>query len=255
MIKIIDNKVNINSFLQQFTKGDPFGCRIYSLFNCYNCELPFVDFWVQINNGMCTAAISRLGTQFVAQITQKADIEELSSFFRISGSTSVLCDYKYKLDVFAENIESGAILKFFGNPYDINSDNEIIEPTIEEAFKLLNICSDKGFETPDFESFNLDVSHKLRHNTIRMIGVNEKDKLAAVGMTVAETGTDAVLGAIASHPQYRNKGLGSLMVQMLTNSLLKENKNIYLHRAMDKNISFYSRLGYKVYGKWCEYIF
>lgn len=255
MIKIADKDLNPAPLLERLSREDPFGCRIYSLYKSYDYTLPFVDFWVQGKENMCTGAIARLGTQFILRLTDASDLEEISSFLRVAGATSILCDNKYKLDVFSENVKSGAVLKFFGSPYKIEESYNVVTPEIKETYELLRLCKEEGFEAPDFESFNLDVSHKLRHHTIRMIGIREDSVLQAVAMTVAETDTDAVLGAVASHPEYRNRGYGAYMVQVLTNALLAENKNIYLHRAMDKNVRFYSRLGYKVYGKWSEYFF
>lgn len=255
MIKIADRYFDAGALLKAISKDDPFGCRIYSLYNCYGYNLPFVDFWVQLVNDTCVTAIARLGTQFIVQLSNMSDVEEISSFLRVAGATSILCDNKYKLDVFSENKKTGAVLKFFGVPCEIKESYNLCTPSVKEAYELLALCREEGFEAPDFESFSLDVSHKLRHNSIRMIGLKENAALKAVAMTVAETQADAVLGAVASHPDSRNKGYGSFMVKSLTNELLKENKSIYLHRAVDKNISFYSNLGYKVQGKWCEYFF
>lgn len=255
MIKIADKDFDILPMVKAMSKGNPFGARIYSLYNCYDYNLPFVDFWIQIIDKVCVSTISRLGTQFIVQLSSMSDLDEVSSFLRVAGATSILCDNKYKLDVFPKEKTSGAVLKFFGVPYEIEEDYALCVPTITEAYDLLVMCKEEGFEAPDFESFNLDVSHKSRHNAMRMIGLKEDNVLKSVAMTVAETDTDAVLGAVASHPNCRNKGFGSFMVRNLTNELLKENKNIYLHRALDKNISFYSNLGYKILGKWCEYHF
>lgn len=255
MIKIASDDFDISSLLKALSKGNPFGTRIYSLYNCYDYNLPFVDFWIQVKDNVCVSSIGRLGTQFIVQLSDLSDLEEISSFLRVAGATTVLADNKYKLELYTDKKTTGAVLKFFGSPYEIEEEYKLYAPTVKEAYDLLVLCKEEGFEAPDFESFNLDVSHKLRHNAIRMIGYKENGELKSVGMTVAETQTDAVLGAIASHPDCRNKGYGSLMVKILTNELLKENKSIYLHRAIDKNISFYSNLGYKVQGKWCEFYF
>lgn len=255
MIKIADKDFDCGTLIKAMSRDNPFGCRIYSLYACYVCNLPFVDFWVQIVNNTCVSAIGRLGTQFIVQLSSMSDTEEISAFLRVAGATSVLCDNKYRLELFEESKATGAVLKFFGSPYDIKENYKICTPEIKEAYELLALCREEGFEAPDFESFNLDVSHKLRHNAIRMIGLREDGSLNAVAMTVAETETDAVLGAVASRPDCRNRGYGSFMVKSLTNELLKEKKSVYLHRAIDKNISFYSNLGYKVQGKWCEYYF
>ncbi len=255
MIKISDKDFDISPYLRAINPENPFGCRISSLYGCYNKNLPFVDFWIQETDGVCTSAVARLGTQFIVQLTRMSDLEEVSSFLRVAGATTVLCDNKYKLNLFEKSKKDGAVLKFYGPPYEIEENYRICVPTVKEAYELLVECREEGFDAPDFESFNLDVSHKLRHNSIRMLGLKENGCLKSVAMTVAETEADAVLGAVASHPDSRSKGYGSFMVKSITNSLLAENKNIYLHRSLDKNVSFYSNLGYKVLGKWCEYYF
>ena len=139
------------------------------------------------------------------------------------------------------------------HPIDIEVEDRIIEPDIRSAYDLIVKCADENFTPPEFEDFYVDVNHKLRHNAIRLYGICDGETLAAIAMTVAESGDGAVLGAVACHPDYRRSGYGSKIVSSLTNTLIAEGKAVYLHRAQNANAAFYQKLGFDNCGSWREY--
>lgn len=247
----------INNFIDSvnsLAKNNPFACRIISLYYSYKPELAFVDYWLAADdNGNINGAIARNGTAFILCLTDNSDIQEISSFMRVAGASSVICDAKYKLDLFGMDFVTGSILLRDALYEDTDSNIEIKEPDIKSAYDLLVKCADENFTPPAFEDYYVDVNHKLRHNTMRMCGIYKEDVLCAVGMTVAESDNGAVLGAIACLPDFRKQGYGSYVVKYLTNQLLSENRTVFLHRAKNANISFYNNLGYIEIGKWCEY--
>ena len=243
--------------IQKISKSDPFACRIISLYNSYSPDLVFVDYWMiaDENSGKCTGAVARSGTNFILFITDDCDLDELSSFMRVAGASSVLCSGRYKLDLFGSKSTTGAIL-VRNKPFEIIDESlNIIEPDIKDVYDLIVRCADENFKPPVFEDFYVDVNHKLRHNTMRMYGIKENDTLVAVAMTVAESGNGAVLGAVSCDPEYRKQGYGSNIVKYISNRLINENKTVYLPRAKNANVSFYNTLGFKETGTWREYYF
>jgi predicted GNAT family acetyltransferase len=72
-------------------------------------------------------------------------------------------------------------------------------------------------------------------------------------MTLAETDNGAVLGALATDPDYRRKGYGAFLIRYINNRLVREGKKVFLHRAPDENVEFYNKLGFKEFGEWSEY--
>ena len=98
------------------------------------------------------------------------------------------------------------------------------------------------------------MNHKLRHNAARICGIEHDGKLAALAMTVAESDDGAVLGAVACAQEFRRSGFASAVVKHITNSLISEGKNVFLHRAKNANVSFYSGLGFSECGTWREYL-
>lgn len=243
------------SSVKNLNECDPFACRIFSLYNSYNPGLAFVDYWMMCDDasGKCTGAVARSGSNFILLLTDDTDLDEVSSFMRVAGASSAICDGKYKLDIFGSKSVTGSILvknTLFDN---VDDGIKITTPDIKSAYDLIVSCADDDFKPPSYENFYVDINHKLRHNTMRIYGILDNENLAAVAMTVAESDDCAVLGAVACSPEYRRCGYGSSVVKYISNRLINENKAVFLHRAKNANVSFYNNLGFTETGKWREY--
>mgnify|MGYP005917007781 FL=1 len=101
MILTADNCEKFISTIESLDGLDPFACRIISLCTSYNPHLPFVDYWTVFDDKTKnpTGAIARNGTDFILFLTDKSDINEVSSFMRVAGAASVICSNKYNLDL------------------------------------------------------------------------------------------------------------------------------------------------------------
>lgn len=250
------NKANdFISSVKNLYNCDPFACRIISLYNSYSPALAFVDYWMTADDisGRCTGAVARNGSSFILLLSDETNLDEVSSFMRVAGASSAICDAKYKLDIFGSKSVTGSILVRNSAFENIDNTVNIITPDIKSAYDLIVECADENFRPPAYENFYVDINHKLRHNTMRMYGVVEDDVLAAVAMTVAESDNGAVLGAVACSPDYRRCGYGSTIVKYISNRLIEEDKAVFLHRAKNANVSFYNNLGFTEAGKWREY--
>lgn len=254
MIISVDQNADYVNVISRLSADNPFACRLISLYKSYKPSLAFVDYWLLMGETLnYTGAIARNGSVFVLFLTDESDLEEVSSFMRVSGATEILCDGKYKLDLFDMQPRSGVILsktELFDKllPYA-----QIVQPDIREAYYLIVRCAERHFQPPSFEDFYVDVNHKLRHRSMSMYGVREGHRLAAVAMTVAESKNSAVLGAVACDPDFRKNGYGSAIVKYITNHMLEQGKTVYLHRAQHANEHFYAKLGFSEYGRWTEY--
>lgn len=235
---------------------DPFACRIISLYNSYKPELVFVDYWLTCDeSGNTTGAIARNGSNFILFLTDKSDLDEVSSFMRVAGVSGIICSGEYELELSGHKSLTGSVL-VKNTPFeDIDENLNIVNPDIKSAYELIASCADDNFKPPAFEDFYVDVNHKLRHGAMRMYGIEENGELVSIAMTVAESENGAVLGAVACSPEYRKHGYGSAIVKYITNRLVSENKSVFLHRGRNVNISFYSNLGFSECGTWREYSF
>lgn len=256
MILNADNYEELISTIESLDALDPFACRIISLCTSYQPVLPFVDYWTVFDDKTKnpTGAIARNGTDFILFLTDKSDINEVSSFMRVAGAASVICSNKYNLDLFGYEKSYGPILV---RTEEISENDSLIidTPKIKEAYELIAKAADKYFTPPKFEDFYVDINHKLRHGTMRLLGLYDENNLAAVAMTVAESKQGAVIGAVACLPKFRNKGYGTYIVNHLTNILVKEGKRVFVHRAEQANKAFYDYLKFKCFDSWSEYHF
>lgn len=233
--------------------NDPFLCRILSLYSSYPPELAFVDYWLTADDsGKTNGAIARNGSNFILFLTGESDLQEISSFLRLSGAEGVLCDGRFTLD-FSGKTADGAILKRSEPIPGKSGEPALCKPTIKAAYDLIVKCTDDSFTPPAYDDFYVDVNHKLRHGAMRLYGIEERGTLAAVAMTVAESGDGAVLGAVACDPAFRRKGFGSKIVRAVSNALIAEGKTVFLHRAKNANAAFYQKLGFSNCGTWREY--
>lgn len=254
MILSVDSKTDFVNTLYKMSGTNPYACRIISMYNSYNPDLVFVDYWLVLDEeNKCQGAIARNGTAFIVYVTDKADLDEVSSFMRVAGASSILCDEKVRLDIYNSKSIRGAVLKKNSPFEEENEEYSFVVPDIKKAYELILKCADDNFTPPEFEDFYVDVNHRLRHNTMRICGIENNGELASVAMTVAESKVSGIIGALACNPSERNKGFGSATVKHITNELIRENKTVYLYRAENTNISFYNRLGFVETGMWKEY--
>ena len=169
----------------------------------------------------------------------------------IMGSVALL---SLNINYLIKDLEKqNEVVDFVDDEIEDEEEAKVITPDIKAAFDLIVSCEGEGFQPPEFDSFYVDVNHKLRHHTMRLCGIEDNGKLAALAMTVAESDTAAVLGAVACAPEYRRKRYGSAVVKHITNSLVAEGKRVYLHRAQNANVRFYQKLGFTECGQWREY--
>ena len=231
MIQSANEAVDFVAAIHALKADDPFACRIISLYHCYPPQLVFVDYWLirDDESGDVTGAAARNGSNFILLLTEETDLEEVSSFMRVAGASGVICNGKYTLDLNRPSF-TGPVLVCV-EMTEADGETELITPDIREAYELIVSCADDSFKPPAFDDFYVDVNHKLRHNAIRLVGVQEDGVLVSIAMTVAESDNGAVLGAVACLPDFRRKGYGSQVVRSLTARLLAQNKRVYLHRV------------------------
>ncbi len=237
MIRFLDE--SRLSRLYHFCAGDPFGCRIASLALAYGLNAGFAEFWLQYTEAdeVC-AAVSRLNGAVTVQTSPKADLAELEEFLSHIGYGSLVlkCGHVDR---------TGTVMEWAGGAAPPSKETGLAFadlPPLSKVYALLEQCQDEGFQVPAFESFFVDVSHRLRHHAARLAALEQNGRLLACGLSLWETADSAVLGAVAVAPEARGKGLGSAVVLRLLEQ--QPEKKIFVFRAKGKNRAFYQRLGF-----------
>ena len=224
---------------------DPFITRILSLSLCYGGRVDFVAFWEQDIGGGRTAVISRFEDKFSLWLTDRADIEEIEAFLSFQGAGSVMYDSSFELsaDGAAHSID-GQILEYTGD--DHISDKEIYTPEYKEVYGLLKSCESDIFRVPEYMSFLSDLTRRANSGRLSLIGLDADGGLASSVMTVSQADRSAILGAVATRPDCRGRGLSRSLVRTLATRLRREGKRVYVLSASDANTRFYINSGFTI---------
>lgn len=224
---------------------DPFFTRILSLYESYGEGLDFVAFWVQENAGKITAAVSRFEDKFSLWLTGDSDLDEITAFIRFQGAGSCLYNAAFSLDFPADlPTISGQILEYVSDGYI--SELEIYEPDFKTLYDLLKTCESPIFIVPDYLLFLSDVTHRNNKKKLHLSAINIDGKLASSVMTVSETEKAAILGAVATHPDYRRRGLSRELVRTLATRLRLDGRRIFVLSASEQNTLFYQHSGFTI---------
>ena len=238
MIYYVDN--TRLSDLQTFIyEKNIYACKIACLLESYGLQYDFAEFWVQYENDMPVTAVSKFYGDMTVYATVQTDFDELKEFLLITGFTSVLCER----EIFKGSY-SGIIMEKISANQDFKAE---INPNLNEVYRLLQSCKSDNFEVPCYEDFILDMSHKIRHETALCMGIRENEKLIATAMTVAQSETCAIIGAVATDKNYRYSGYGSQCVKALCHFL--NGRKIFIMRDERENENFYKSMGFENKGK------
>ena len=92
MILTADNCEKFISTIESLDGLDPFACRIISLCTSYNPHLRLwiIGLFLIDKSNTATGAIARNGTDFILFLTDKTDIDEVSTFMRVAGAVGDL---------------------------------------------------------------------------------------------------------------------------------------------------------------------
>ena len=231
---------------------DPFYTRILSLYESYGGGYDFVGYWVQETEGKTVSAISRFEDKFSLYLTEDSDLEEVAAFLRFQGAGAVMTDSRYTLDLESEQVISGQVLRYAGEYY--NSESELYTPAIKSLYALLQSCESDIFRVPEYMSFLSDVTHRRNLNKCAIMATDVGGALASAVMTVSETESAAILGAVATHPDFRRRGLSRELVKTLASQITSQGRAAYVFSASVANTRFYQHSGFEVCADFTELI-
>ncbi len=239
------------SVLSEFCERDVFGTRISAYYKTYGTAFPFALFYLQETDGQITAALCRIDGDMTLCCNDNSDFEEINEFISAIGYSSLLCDTGVCAKLKKMPIRSGLIVEFND---DRKIYNENYTDCIANSFDLSDIydilnCS--GFEgLADKSSWLSDVYIRLNHGTAYIAHTIENGKTVACAMVLFETEKAALIGAVATLPEYRGKGYASTLVDSLAKGMNKKGKRVELLCVNNSIINFYNKLSFYKTGEW-----
>lgn len=252
MISYIDK--SLNSFFMNLSINDPFLCKIKSLYNAYSYGTNGVDFYIQFNiKKDITAVISKIDQTAVCYIEPYADFEELSDFLKVIGAKTVILNQRYISKISHKVSLEGYIMKLerLITPSDIDKEFLIKVPLVKELLDFLVYNFNYRLTCDQYDNMYVDLSHRLRHNSIKTIAAFYNGNIIGSAMIIAFTKESAVLGSVATDFKYRRNGIASFLICEILKDYIGK-KCVYLFREQNKNEKFYRNLGFYNQEKWAE---
>ncbi|MEF9983853.1 MAG: GNAT family N-acetyltransferase [Oscillospiraceae bacterium] len=229
------------------------GCRIYTLYNCYDNDYPFLRIWVASEDNNITACISIMCGIATITANDKCNFEELSYFFGHDSTIDIIETNEEtgkKINEYLKNdYKTRPIMKFDGEIPQFPIDMKIFTSASKYIFPILQE-SDPEFDSSDFMAWFYDVHRRMTNGFCEMFTIKDDDDnfVSTAGYYVSSP-ISAVVGSVATMPNYRGKGYGSALVKFVTGTIKNLCKDSYLIAANDDLIKFYGNLGYSVIGK------
>lgn len=227
--------------LSESIDTDIYSIRILSLLNAYGTSYDFASFYKQIFNGKITAVISKLDYDLTIWKSD-ADEDELAQFIDTIGYSSCLCS---DLKNYSRHYNEGVIMKT-----QKKAELPIQYAEIDEYPKLMDLFNIEDYNVSQFESWYVDVSHRIRHNCAKAYSLNVNEEIVSSAIFSSIYNNDAILTSVKTVPQFRRRGYASMLVSHMIGDIMG---NVYLMRETDKNEEFYKKLGFENIGIWRMY--
>ncbi len=244
MVKCV--KKGDNSFLL-FCDRDVFGTRIKAYFNCYSTDYDFVKFWVQTDDeGNVTAAISRVDGDMTVT-AENADFEELLQFVKIVGFTTIQCERAVAKHFTDDEELWGYVVEF----KEKTEEKEIPLKQNLELKEIYNIIKAENLTgVGDYLPWLSDTTFRLNRNTAKPLLCEFDGRNAGCAMVLFRTDRASLLGAVATVPEFRGRGVARALVTRLANEELTNGNRVELLCKSDSIVEFYKSIGFTVTNEW-----
>lgn len=231
--------------------ASPMTIEIEALIKTYGFNTSFAMFWIQEFNGKITAAVSKVDSHVTVAAEKDFNSQELNEFLKVIGFSSLLGEKWVLEDLGFKISEKGIIMKY--SPLAMTDENNepmafACEPPYRKIYNLLKEPDAFGESIPAYEDWLCDLSARVRNNCARVLFREKEDKCISCGMFTFESDSGAVIGAVATHKDFRSKGYASDIVKELCTAAKAENKDVFL-MCRDDKVSFYKKLEFEITGE------
>ncbi len=230
-----------------FCDRDVFGTRIKAYFNCYLNDYDFVKFWVQTDEtGKVTAAISRIDGDMTIT-AYNADFEELLQFVKIVGFNTIQCAKNVAKHFTDDEFLSGYVVRF-EEEKEFSAVNLKIDFDLKEIYAIIKAENLTG--VGELLPWLSDTTFRVNRNTARAVLAQIDGENAGCAMVLFKTDRAALLGAVATVPKFRGRGIARSLVTLLANEELKNGRRVELLCKNDSIVDFYKAIGFKIVDEW-----
>lgn len=227
----------------------------------YGFDASFLEYWGQFQDEQLVGVLMRYHEGFSLYVDQGITVNTNGVLEIMKPyNPDTLCAGKRILDQFESVITYGNRKDMYFAKLDhpnklVNNNlvNQVCSTTIEELPELQVLLEERIEEFTNSES--LERKRENYKEGVRR-GYHLKDehnKMIATAETAAENSQSAMVIAVATLPEYRQKGYATAVMSKLCGDLLKENKSLCLFYNNPKAGEVYKRIGFEdidIWGVW-----
>lgn len=232
MLKLIDNISCLD-----FLPDDAFSAVITAMASTYGTDYDFARFYIQEDK----AALSIIDGNINLYARSDADFEEIREFLNIIGYSSVRGEKGVIESLKLKISDSSYIVRYTGG----NMPAPVGFTDSREAKEIYSLLTLSGFDMGDFNAFSQDICIRLNKGTASFGGIADS-KLNCCCFRLFEGDKSVLLGAVATHPDYRGRGLASSLVPCMADN----KKPSFLFTRNDALLDFYKNCGFEEWGRW-----
>ena len=221
--------------------------RICGLYLAYGLDTSFLQFYtdgegrlLSIMDGVGIYYGDAMPDEWVTFLTMNPSIQTIHTSANLA--TELANANVWQID------REGVVMVYNGPDTDAPKDPRInTSPYLPDVYRLLEHHF-PGISPLDY--WYPDVSHRIRHGNCHICVIQEGDMVVSSAMTVAETTTAAILGQIATHPDFRRMGLAQTCIKSVI-SVCKD-KSLYILPINQYAQSMYEKMGFIPCDNWAE---
>lgn len=252
MIYLTDINHEITKKYMNSFSENPFATRVKGLLKAYGDYPNLYNFWFQKDEkdeNNIIAYIIRYGGEFIIDLSLNVNFEQFNEIIdmcKMAGGTCIMCRKTDFCDI--ADFETGIVMKLDRLKINTNKLSKFTfreDVNLTEYYKVLQENNSDKFTAPDFEDFYVDLHHRLRKQSAKILGLYDNSKLVSCCTATAVHNFSAVLAGVATLPYYKGKGYGTAIVAEMCYRLInKDINNIFLQRNSNENYSFYNKIGF-----------
>lgn len=228
---------------QAVCNTDVFGTRTAAYYRTYGPEHPHVLFYAQMQDDACSGVLSSAFGNGSLTVSSDADLDEWNQFIRFLGLGTLLCDRKTASGMGIKDADGGYVMRYIAS--DRTPKETAVTPfcadfSYREVYDLLLEC---GFSLGSFEPWLGDLALRVRRETATVLAIRNPNTVCTASV-LFDSGSAVYLGAVASHPSVRGRGLAGDLVLRLAQCGKRAEILCKAHR-----VSFYTSLGFSQIGE------
>ena len=243
--------VNNSDELLQICQNDVFGTKISAYYDVYSPFSQNDGFYIQKNGDEIFAALSKIDSNVVLTAKEDVDFSEISSFLHFYGFSTIQCDIRVADKLGLKPDATGYVVEFTNKITSENSDLLFSDAYCVDYKQLYRLLSDCGFDMPQYSNWLADFSLRLRRQKAFVCEKQDGEKLICTASALFVSESSVLLGAVATRPEYRGKGMAGELVSFMASYFSSQGKTVRL-MCREKMLPFYERLGFVKAGEWAQ---